>query len=90
MTKIYWVRDIHLPFFNIIHFPCKYIIFTKNKDQIVTQNSSVFAFRSLTCFGQIYRSSSGSHIQRYFNLELSDAVIAVDMFTIIKIIKIGL
>jgi len=41
-------------------------------------------------FGQIYWPSAGSHMQRYFNLELSHLFTAVVVFTITKIIKVGL
>ena len=55
-------------------------------------NTHFILFTSPTCFGQIYWPTSGSHIQRYFNFELSHAVkvvVVVVVFAVIKIIKTG-
>ena len=76
-------------FFCIIHFPCNYIIFTKNQNQLVAQYF-LFVVISSTCICQIYLSSSESHMQRCFILELSQVVTIVVGFTVINIIKIGL
>jgi hypothetical protein len=77
-------------FFCIIHFPSNYVIFTKNQNQLVAQYSFLFVVISPTCIDQIYWPSSESHMQRCFILELSQVVTTVVVFTIIKIIKIGL
>ena len=77
-------------FFNIIHCPCNYITFTESQNQLVAQYSFLFVVGSATCFGQMYWQSSGSLMQRYLNLELSQVFTTVVEFTINKIIKIGL
>jgi len=38
----------------------------KDPNQLVAQYSFSFVVRSPTCFGQIYSSSSGSHMQHCF------------------------
>jgi len=44
--------------------------FTKNQCQLIAQYSFLFVGISPTCFGQIYWPSSGSDMQRFFNLRL--------------------
>jgi hypothetical protein len=55
---------------HIIHFPCNYIIFTRNQNQPVAQYLFLFVVGSPTCFGQIYWPSSWSHTQRCFQLRI--------------------
>ena len=43
--------------------------FTKNQNQLIAQYV-IFVVRSATCFGHIYWTSSGSDMQRCFNLRL--------------------
>jgi len=50
----------------------------------------LFVVRYPTFLGQIYWSSSESHLQRCSNSELSHVVTTVVVFTVIKIIKIDL
>jgi len=73
-----------------LHFPCTYIIFTKNQNQFVAQYPFLFVFRSPIYFGQIYWPTLGRLMQLCLNLELSRVVTTVVVFTIIKIFKIRL
>ena len=71
-----------------IQIPCEQNAeFTKNQYQFLAKYSFLFLVRSTTCFGQIYWASSGSHMHRRFNLELSHVVTNVVVFTGIKLLK---
>jgi hypothetical protein len=61
------------------------VVYSRRIKTKLLHNINFILFRSPTCFGQIYWPTSGSHIQRHLNLELSYAVTAVVVFTIIKI-----
>jgi len=61
------------------------VVYSRRIKTKLLHSTNVLLFRSPTCFGQIYWPTSGSHIQRYLNLEFSSVVTAVVVFTIIKI-----
>jgi len=50
----------------------------------------MFVVISPPCFGKIYWPSSRGHIERCFNVQLSHIVTTVVVFTVIKIIAVGL
>jgi len=63
--------------------------FEYSNKQIIKTFCTIHLFifvRSPTCFGQLYPPYTGSHMQQYFNLELSHVVTTV-VFTIIKLLK---
>jgi len=57
--------------------------FAENQKQILAKYSCLFVLRSAACFGLIYWSSSDSHTQRHFNLELSRVVTTVVVFVLL-------
>jgi len=82
-TIFYSQHNVHVNMFDfyIIHFPCNYIIFAENQNQLVAQYSSLLVVRS-TCFAQIY----WPHMRRCFKLELSHVVTNVLVFKNINLL----
>jgi hypothetical protein len=61
----------------------------KNRNKLAAQYYILFVVGSTTCFGLIYWTSFGTHMQRYCNLEVSTIVTNVVVFTLVKLLESG-
>jgi len=68
LYSIVTIITVFLYYIILYYFPCSYIIFTQNQNRLFAQYCFLFAVTSSSCFGRIYWSSSGNHMQRRFPL----------------------